>query len=82
MNECCLILGKSEVHLVTNRVSKSNIGTCFVRFSVPEEAMKAFEELDGTDFQVRYHTLNYFDPVAQRGRYFGLGHVTSPSKYK
>lgn len=45
--------GKSEVHLVTNRVSKSNIGTCFVRFSVPEEAMKAFEELDGTDFQGR-----------------------------
>lgn len=38
--------------MVINRVLKTSVGTCFVNFSVPEEAMKAYKELDGIDFQV------------------------------
>jgi multiple RNA-binding domain-containing protein 1 len=45
--------GKNEVHLVINRVLKTSVGTCFVNFSTPEEARKAYKELDGIDFQGR-----------------------------
>lgn len=44
----------TEVHLPVDSLTKNVKGFGFVTFMIPEHAVKAFTELDGTVFQVRY----------------------------
>ena len=43
----------TEVNLPIDRISKKIKGFAFVTFMFSEHALKAFNELDGTNFQVR-----------------------------
>lgn len=43
----------AEVHLSIDTVTKKIRGYAFILFMMPEHAVRAYEELDGTIFMVR-----------------------------
>lgn len=50
-----LSLGQlAELYLPIDRITKKALGFAFVSYLFPEHAVKAFSELDGTIFQVKF----------------------------
>ena len=50
---CCFFAGPlTEVNLPVDSLTKKIKGFAFITFMMPEHAVKAFTELDGTTFQV------------------------------
>ena len=59
MSLFCLLLSVgplAEVHLSIDTVTKKIRGYAFILFMMPEHAVRAYEELDGTIFKAKYHT--------------------------
>ena len=47
----------TEVNLPIDSLTKKVKGFAFITFMIPEHAVKAFTELDGTVFQVRHRSI-------------------------
>ena len=45
----------TEVHLPVDTLTKKTKGFAFITYMIPEHAVKAFSELDGTSFMVNTH---------------------------
>ena len=50
----CLLTGPADITLPVDRFTKKIKGFAIVSFNPPENAVKAFAELDGSVFQVFY----------------------------